>query len=129
MSKDNNTIFTTCLDNWAMYPRLPTLGLDGFLILADRVHEDSIVLPGGRRVSMTLDAGNNPGFENNVIAETVDGKRKLVRFYSGCIAYYEQNVLKALLCERVESQIEYDVLIKILKARGDLPIICSSYEY
>ena len=73
--------------------------------------------------------GNNPGFEDNVIAETVDGKRKLVRFYSGCIAYYEQNVLKALLCERVESQIEYDVLIKILKARGDLPIICSSYEY
>ncbi len=129
LSKDSNTIFVTCSDNWATYSQLPTLDLDGFVVLADRIHCDCILLPDGRRVSKKFNDAKNLNVGHEVIAETVDGRRRLVRLYPGCLAYYENDALKALLCEKFESQMEYDALIKILKASGELPIICSSYEY
>ena len=93
--------------------------------------EEEISVVAGRRIPARLNDNVNIR-KDDVIAETYDGSRKIVRWFPDCIALYENRRIRFLYCSSREINTEGiwmgEWFFLMQKVIGDLSPFCSVHE-
>ena len=135
-SKDGRTMFFMRYGKWGDMARFGRLLLledfDAYMTDFSGVdYEDEISVVDGRRIPARLDEMVNIRKED-VIAETYDGSRKIIRWFPDCVALYENRRIRFLYCSSREINTEgiwmdewFFLMQKII---GELSPFCSVHE-
>ena len=135
-SKDGRTIFFMRYGKWGAmeyFGRLLLLeDLDSYMTDFSGVNlEDEIRVVDGRRIPARLDETVNIR-KDDVIAETYDGSRKIVRWFPDCVALYENRRIRFLYCSSREINTEGmwmgEWFFLMQKVIGELSPFCSVHE-